>query len=107
VLAFASYLEAQGHQICRLQLRPKGEPAPLYCDLFDKTTNTLYEAKGSTSRAGIRMAIGQLADYSRLTDQRPKRAVLLPEGPRPDLVDLLTAEGIDIVHPTDGAFGTT
>jgi hypothetical protein len=56
----------------------------LFCDLFDKTTRTLYESKGTVTRAAVRMAIGQLADYARLVDPRPQRVSLLPERPRDD-----------------------
>src|SRR5690606_20749088 len=33
---FVPYLQRQGHELCRLQLTPEREAAPLYCDLFDK-----------------------------------------------------------------------
>jgi hypothetical protein len=54
----------------RLEFRPDGEAAPLFCDLFDKTTWTLYKAEGTVTRAAVRMAIGQLADYARLVEPR-------------------------------------
>jgi hypothetical protein len=92
-------LVAEGHEICRLQLRPKGEPAALFCDLFDRTTNTLVEAKGSIARPAFRMAIGQLADYSRLVESRPQKMILVPEEPRPDLLRLAGGEGIAVTWP--------
>jgi hypothetical protein len=94
---FVASLENQGHEICRLQLRPPSEPAPLFCDLYDKTTKTLYEAKGTIARNAIRMAIGQLADYVRLVKPTPQKALLLPQEPREDLCSLLAGEGIAIV----------
>jgi hypothetical protein len=94
---FLTSLEHQGHEVCRLQLRPPGEPAPIFCDLYDKTTNILYEAKGTVARQAIRMAIGQLADYARLLSPKPRKAVLVPQQPRADLCSLLTQEGIEIV----------
>lgn len=96
---FVAYLEREGHDVCRLQLRPEGEAAPLFCDVFDKTTGTLYEAKGSVARQAIRMAIGQLADYGRLVSPSPRRAVLLPEKPREDLLRLLEVEGLTATWP--------
>lgn len=96
VLAFERWLLDQGHSVCRLKLRPKGEPAPLYCDVYDETTNTLFEAKGSIARPAIRMAIGQLADYGRLAKSGPSKAVLVPERPRADLMALLSGEGIAV-----------
>ncbi len=94
VKEFATWLESQGHDICRLQLRPGGEPAPIFCDLYDKTSNTLYEAKGTVAREAIRMAIGQLADYVRLVKPSPQKALLVPQEPRADLRALLAGEDI-------------
>lgn len=100
-------LELQGHDVCRLQFRPPGEPAPLYCDVFDKTTNTLYEAKGTVTRAAMRMAIGQLADYARLVDPAPSRVILMPEQPRADLVSLASSQGIDVAWPAETGFASS
>jgi len=95
----------QGDDVCRLQLRPKGEPAPLFCDLYNQTTNVLVEAKGSVSRPAIRMAIGQLADYGRLVKPLPEKLILLPEEPRPDLLKLAKSQGIGVSWPDgDGGF---
>ncbi len=104
VRTFLAWLESQGHEICRLQLRPPLEPAPLFCDLFDKTSNTLYEAKGTVARHAIRMAIGQLADYTRLIKPTPRKALLLPQEPRADLLDLLAQEGIAVVWRSEEGF---
>lgn len=108
VLDFMVFLQRQGHQVDRLQLRPKGEPAPLFCDLYDSTTNTVVEAKGSVSRTAIRMAIGQLADYSRLVVPPPTQMLLVPEKPRSDLLDLAASVGIKVTWPdgTDGFAAT-
>lgn len=94
---FVASLESAGHEICRLQLRPPREPAPIFCDLYDKTTNTLYEAKGTVARNAIRMAIGQLADYVRFVQPSPQKALLVPQKPRGDLCDLLAGENVTIV----------
>jgi hypothetical protein len=108
VLELMAFLRDQGHQVDRLQLRPDGEPAPLFCDLYDSTTNTVVEAKGSVSRNSIRMAVGQLADYSRLVNPPPARLILVPEQPRPDLIALAKSQGIDVTWPNgDGGFVST
>ncbi|HEV3071962.1 MAG TPA: hypothetical protein VGY76_11120 [Solirubrobacteraceae bacterium] len=104
VRAFLASLENQGHEVCRLQFRPRGEPAPLFCDLYDKTSNTLYEAKGTVARPAIRMAIGQLADYARLIKPTPGKALLVPQEPRVDLLALLAREGIAVVWPGADGF---
>lgn len=97
VRALASHLERDGHHICRLQFLPEDEPAPIFCDLFDRTTASLYEAKGTVTREAMRMAIGQLADYARLVDPSPRRVVLMPEEPRADLLRLARSQGIHVV----------
>ena len=105
VRQYLDYLEQQGHKVCRLQLRPRGEPTPLFCDLFDKTTQTMVEAKGSVARPAIRMAVGQLADYARLKP-RARKAILLPQRPRRDLLDLADKQGIDVIWPEADGFRT-
>jgi hypothetical protein len=97
VLAFRDYLLDQGHEVSRLKIVPAGEAKPLFSDLMDRTTNTLFEAKGTVERGSIRMAIGQLLDYSRFVEPAPRCAVLLPSAPRQDLRDLLQSAGVDLV----------
>jgi hypothetical protein len=101
-------LLAAGHDVCRLQLRPEGEAAPLFCDLYDKTENAVVEAKGSVARSAVRMAIGQLAEYARLVGSEPKRVMLLPEQPRPDLLRLIASQDIEARWPAeDGDFAAS
>lgn len=97
VHAFRDYLLERDHEISRLKIVPPGEAKPLFTDLFDRTTNTLYAAKGSVERGAIRMAIGQLFDYCRFVKPNPRRAVLLPSRPREDLCELLAHAGVEIV----------
>ncbi len=59
VLALEAHLLALGHKVTRQRLLPSGEARPIITDLFDATTGTLVEAKGSVERNAIRMAIGQ------------------------------------------------
>jgi hypothetical protein len=97
VLSYEAALLAEGHDICRLELWPPGEPAPFRTDMYDRTTNTLIEAKGSIARPAFRMAIGQLIDYARFVKSAPAKAILLPEKPRPDLVKLAKSQGISVI----------
>jgi hypothetical protein len=97
VLAFRDYLLSQGHQVSRLKILPPGEAKPLFSDLMDRTTNTLFEAKGTVERGAIRMAVGQLLDYSRFIEPTPRLAVLLPSKPRDDLQELLKSAGVALV----------
>jgi hypothetical protein len=100
VREYLTHLTGAGHDVCRLQLQPDDEPAPMFCDLYDKTTKTVVEAKGSVARPAIRMAIGQLADYARQVTPTPERAILVPQKPRPDLLRLAADQGVTVVWAT-------
>lgn len=104
VKALEAYLKKKGHVVCRLKIVPPGEAKPLFCDLRDVTGNSLIEAKGSVTRQSIRMAIGQLADYRRFVSGDPLLAVLVPEEPREDLLELLESQGIGALWPDEGGF---
>ncbi|WP_200842219.1 restriction endonuclease [Actinomadura sp. K4S16] len=96
---YIDHIVSLGHRVIRHQINPVGEAKPLYTDLYDQTTDELIEAKGTVTREAVRMAIGQILDYSRYL--KPKRvAVLVPTEPRPDLVDLCRTLAIDIIWPT-------
>jgi hypothetical protein len=72
--------------------------------VYDKTRNNVIEAKGTGTRGDVRMALGQVLDYSRFVDGDPGKAVLLPQRPRPDLEDLLASAGVHAVWPVDAGF---
>ncbi len=107
VLAFEAHLLAQGHEVSRQRFLPPGEARPIITDLFDVTTGTLVEAKGSAERNAVRMAIGQICDYRRFfaPGELHHLAGLFPREPRLDLADLLSAQGIVAIFPTDTGFG--
>lgn len=69
----------------------------LVADGFDRQTSTLIEAKASTDRVDVRMAIGQLFDYQRHLAPGANLAVLLPEAPSADLMALLQQLDISIL----------
>ena len=61
---------------------------------------TYIEAKGSTSREDIRMAMGQLFDYAFQRKEglkQPHKAILLPAEPARDSVEWLEPLGIKII----------
>jgi hypothetical protein len=91
---FARYLTERGDSVCRHKITVPGASSPLYSDLFNETRGQLIEAKAGTSRSDMRMAIGQLADYARLIEPAPPRAVLLEARPRYELCELLQSQGI-------------
>lgn len=110
VLAFTTHLESQGHMVTRHRYRPAGTAPQIVCDLVDETDHVLYEAKGNAERPSVRMAIGQLLDYRRFESTPPRLAVLLPQEPARDLIELIhsvdasvvwwTTEGFERVEPS-------
>ncbi|MEV5702934.1 MULTISPECIES: restriction endonuclease [Streptomyces violaceoruber group] len=106
VKAFADYLTSNGHQSGRQRILPPGESRPLFTDLHAKGLGLLVEAKGSVTRESIRMAIGQLADYSRFVDHTV-RAILLPSQPREDLLALAKTQDCAVIWPEGKGFVST
>ncbi|MFC8292456.1 restriction endonuclease [Streptomyces sp. NPDC057242] len=106
VKAFADYLTSNGHQSGRQRILPPGETRPLFTDLHAKGLGLLVEAKGSVTRENIRMAIGQLADYSRFVDHTV-RAILLPSEPREDLLALAKSQNCAVIWPEGKGFTST
>jgi hypothetical protein len=100
---FRDWLVGRGHRTERMKILPPGEGKPIFCDLVDRTAQVLVEAKGSVSREAIRMAIGQLADYARFGDGAV-RALLVPEMPRADLVDLCRTQEVGLIWPGSDGF---
>ncbi|MFW6639927.1 restriction endonuclease [Nocardiopsis algeriensis] len=100
---FSEYLQSKGLDVERLQITPDGERSPLFTDLYVRKINLLAEAKGSTTRENIRMAIGQLADYKRFVSNAVC-AILTPSKPRPDLMDLVHAQGYTAIWPEGNTY---
>lgn len=71
----------------------------LRIDLFDLDRAELIEAKGSAGRDYVRTALGQVLDYGRYVDHK-RLAVMVPEHPGSDMVDLLLSCGIGCVYET-------
>ena len=103
VLALRDYLASQGYQVSRLKIMPAGEIKPIFSDLYIPATGLLVEAKGSVERGCVRMGLGQLLDYRRFVDNADC-ALLLPEKPREDLVDLIRKAGVALYWPDGGGF---
>jgi hypothetical protein len=79
----------------------------LYVDLFDKTYWQLIEAKASTNREILRMALGQLRDYNRYYKRRLTLVVLLPSRPSAGCVKLLTDNHIAVIWRNPGGSFST
>jgi hypothetical protein len=79
----------------------------LLCDAYERGRNNLIEAKSSCTREHIRMAVGQILDYSfqgRGKLGTPNLALLLPERPASDLEQWLASISIKLVWAEGGAF---
>ncbi|MFE2310130.1 hypothetical protein [Streptomyces sp. NPDC059411] len=104
--AYKAHLDAAGHRTGAYQIKVKGLTSTLRVDLYDATAHVLYEAKGSNSREDVRMALGQVLDYSRYVEMpehngEPKRVILLPAAPTPDIYSLLDRYDVGVVYRTD------
>ena len=79
----------------------------LQCDGFEEERQNLIEAKSSTSREHIRMAVGQLLDYAfqgRKKFGDPHMAILVPEKPDPNVVEWLKSLEISLIWREKGNF---
>lgn len=103
---FEKYARSHEKTVTRKEIIPEGAVKALYTDLYIREPNLLVEAKGATTRAAIRMAIGQLADYRRFLDE-PRCAILVPEKPSQDILELAAVEKIVVVWPSENRFDST
>ncbi|MFI1017452.1 hypothetical protein [Streptomyces sp. NPDC020965] len=95
-----------GHRTGAYQIKVKGLTSTFRTDLYDATAHVLYEAKGSNSREDVRMALGQILDYSRYVNMpehegEPRRVILLPAAPAPDMYTLLDRYDVGVVYRSD------
>lgn len=95
---------AHGLAATGLRIPYAAEGRNLRADLFVTTPRVLVEAKSSAAREKIRLAIGQLLDYQRWIQPRPRMCVLVPAPPAEDMLDLLHALGIGAAWPDGDDF---
>ena len=98
---YQGWLAQQGREISAVKY------GTLQCDAYEEGRNNLIEAKSSTHREHIRMAVGQLLDYAfqgkmKLGD--PHKAILLPNEPCADIVKWLDSLEINIIWREKKAF---
>jgi len=101
VLRYSKWLEKWGR---RLQVATYKK---LQCDAYEPQTRNLIEAKSSSSREDIRMAVGQLLDYSyqgRETFGKPNLAVLLSNEPEWGNIEWLSPHHISVIWEERGSF---
>lgn len=107
VREFAKHQMAMGHSVTRTSVVPPGESRPSYVDLVDKTANMIVEAKTTTSRQAVRLAIGSLLDHRRHLEPTPELALLVPARLRPDLLDFCASVGVTVFWPEGDGFEST
>ncbi|MFC6079816.1 hypothetical protein [Sphaerisporangium aureirubrum] len=96
---FQAFMKTYGRELKRFQITVKGLTGTFLTDLYDVQGHVLYELKGTSTREAVRMAIGQLLDYSRHVEPtQPKLAVLLPDEPNEDLQALLAELDIALAY---------
>jgi hypothetical protein len=96
---YRKWLEEQGRKLSAVKY------GRLRCDGFEKKRGNIIEAKATATREHIRMAVGQLLDYSFHGKKRfgnSKLAVLLPSRPRSDVEAWLSHLEISVIW-RDGA----
>lgn len=92
------YMAWLGRPLRRYVIQAPDTAGELEADAFDKDLGLLIEAKASADRAHVRMAIGQLFDYRRFFPDTRATAILVPERPSDDLVDLISGVGIGLIY---------
>lgn len=89
---FATWLQKH-NRVARRWSIPLATGTSLLTDFYTPHDNTLFEAKASSSRNDVRMAIGQLLDYGSHLETGIRLSLLLPEKPVDDLIRLLQSLG--------------
>ncbi|WP_286958931.1 hypothetical protein [Arsenicicoccus sp. UBA7492] len=106
--AFADWLTLGGTPPALLPL--SSSDGVVHPDLFVPDRGWIVEAKRSTDREYVRMAIGQVLDYCHLATSAGLSAtpvILLPSRPSDDLVALLRSLGITLVYRDGRTFAVT
>ena len=99
--SFKDWLNKQGRELSAAKY------GALRCDGYERERGNLIEAKSSASREHIRMAVGQLLDYAFQGKRKlgePKKAILLPVKPEPEIEKWLASLEISIIWRERGSF---
>lgn len=75
---------------------PTAAGRSMFTDLFVVESRELVEAKASSSREHIRVALGQILDYARYVDH-DSLAVLVPQRPAQEMTSLLISHGVGCI----------
>jgi hypothetical protein len=101
VKRYVKWLEQQGYESTRKKISLPTPGLHLTVDLYDKTREELIEAKSSAARPYVRLALGQILDYSRFVSSAKQLAVLFPTRPVDDLVELLLSHGVTCIYENE------
>ena len=97
---FGKYLIANGHQVNSYDFSFSGLQGKLRPDFWIPCLGLIVEAKPSSTREYVRLAIGQVLDYvnlSKCVGLQTKPAILLPNFPSFDLCTLIEDLGITLI----------
>jgi len=97
---FGNWAKSQAWEVKQITFNSESIKGALRPDLFMPNSNLLIEAKASSSRNHVRVAIGQILDYvniAKLSGMPYTGAILLPELPSADLVTLISSLGIGLI----------
>jgi hypothetical protein len=104
---FGLFLLSHGYKVLSYEFKFPEMSGTLKPDFWIEDLEMIVEAKPSTSREHVRLAIGQVLDYVHLAAQlglNMKPAILLPGIPPNDLVELLKELGIKLIYKKDTTF---
>ncbi|MBK3634126.1 hypothetical protein JHN52_14435 [Streptomyces sp. MBT97] len=106
--AFERHVMSQGYAVHRLGIRHTAGCSPMLTDTWIAHLDLLIEAKaGPNPTDDVRMAIGQLAHYTRHTPGVLRKAILLPAEPDRELIELVRDMGADTIWPHGDTWCTT
>lgn len=97
---FGNYLIRQGHNPINHLFTLPGSKGVLRPDFWIPSLKLVVEAKPSSAREFVRLAIGQALDYvnlAKLEGVPMSPAILLPQSPTKDLVQLINSLGITLI----------
>jgi len=100
---FGEYMCSIGESVKAITISIVGQLGDLRPDFYLESRNWVVEAKPSGSREHVRLAIGQVLDYShllRIAGKEMEPAILLPVAPPNDLAELVASLGIHLIVET-------
>ena len=90
----------------KIKINASDESVTLETDGWVHETKTLIEAKASSKRSDIRMAIGQLHDYDIIFLNLKNLPFCCRHNREKDLVDLIFSQNIEIIYEKIKIFTT-